>query len=106
MAARPSNRLRRRKIRLFEEDPHCHFCGCEVWLPPPNQTWHDFITAGLNLDAMATIEHLDPRFSDRRGKTRGPRTVLCCKKCNCDRNVEFMNSFSKEERNRLYHDHE
>ena len=39
-----------------------------------------------NPDNLATIEHLDDRFSDKRGTyVNTPRTVLACSKCNRDR---------------------
>lgn len=70
----------RRRNRLWRENPHCCFCGVKTVMvngvtPQP--------------DNGATLEHLRPKRWDgtRSGSAGHISTVLCCVKCNRDRNV-------------------
>jgi hypothetical protein len=74
---------KKRKIRLWNQDPHCHWCGCltELICDPE-------IKPGQVNPKMATVDHLrtkyDPnRWTNNNGKEE--RTVLACFKCNNDR---------------------
>jgi len=57
---------KRRKVRLFSEDPYCYWCGRKLrW---PNKA--------ITLDPdHATLDHL--RYADEK-----TRTVLACHECN------------------------
>lgn len=78
-AARRAQR-RRRKLRLFaEQKGRCFYCDCLMVIHTDEVLPH--MTMRKNI---ATIEHLDDRWSDSRG--RHPlgveRTVLACWQCN------------------------
>jgi hypothetical protein len=63
---------------MWEEDPHCFWCGCLTALPSPEQNGHHF-------DNEATLDHLRTRFDDdRQEPCRGGerRIVLSCYRCN------------------------
>ena len=77
---------RQRVIRLMKEDPHCHWCGIEVFLPDPHPT-------ELPSDNRATIDHLYSRQSLKKrlvameygkllGNGAGVYYVLSCYECN------------------------
>lgn len=67
-------RIARRRLALFQADPHCHWCGrLTVW-------WAE---TGPGPDNAATIDHLRSRLDPKRGKRGGgPHTVLACRRCN------------------------
>ena len=86
MRPKTTERKHRRIQKLFErQDGRCFYCKCKMILqdrrrpfkkPPPN---------------MATLEHLDDRFSQKRGSFTNKnveRTVLACLKCNNSRGAE------------------
>lgn len=87
-----TEQLRRRKRRLFErQEGRCFWCHCTMDFGvhrlgrymPPN---------------LATIDHLDDRFSPERGRHAGEqRTVLACWKCNNDRSIKRHAEIPKEE---------
>ena len=63
-----------RKVKLFEANPHCHWCGrlTFLWKPIPHET-----TPLL----AASIDHLVPR--PHCGYNNGKReVVLSCHECN------------------------
>lgn len=76
---------KRRRARLWEANPHCHWCGTLTVLPPadgdskrkhfpPNE---------------ATLDHLRPRGDPTRTvppRNRERRLVLACRSCNGKRN--------------------
>lgn len=71
-----TRRLKRRKLKLFEEQKGlCFYCECQMTLDrdgckklPKN---------------LATIEHFDDRYSPLRGTFNGEcRTTLVCWECN------------------------
>jgi len=72
-------RIKRQKQRLFiEQDGRCYYCGCEMVMPEGHTKRQP-----ANL---ATLEHLDDRFSPLRGKMFGQRRhVLACVTCNGQR---------------------
>jgi hypothetical protein len=71
-------KLRRRRLKLFKENPHCFWCGRKTIYArvkdgdkqPPN---------------LATIDHLVHRLDPDRAEKLlkpGPKTVLACEQCN------------------------
>lgn len=86
-----TKRLVRRRHRLHAIDPACHWCRVETVLiighcrqPPPN---------------MATIDHLDDRFSKARGRHKNTeRTVLACLACNHRRGQERQTALKDVQR--------
>jgi hypothetical protein len=65
-----------RRYNLWQEDPHCYWCGQTTVLPHP----------GLpqDLPTMATVDHLYSRFHPARHQLprRDDYTVLACQACN------------------------
>jgi hypothetical protein len=91
--------IRKRRNKLFQEDPHCHWCGRELILPEEckqdKQNWQP--------DNMATIDHLRSRFSINRQEpnhTKETRLVLACYRCNEVRNDQEQATISIEELHR------
>ena len=88
-----SNRLARRRLKLWLEDDRCRFCRKPTLLP-------QFCTKEViarNRDRMATIEHLDSRYNPNRGKSDNEeRTTLACWRCNNDRNKIEQESIPKK----------
>ena len=76
-------RLRRRRLRLFRDNPYCTFCGGVMVLAKdrPNSV---------------TIEHLVSRNHPLRGKITG-KTVLACKRCNGQRGQAELEALPVEE---------
>lgn len=67
---------RKRRKKLLSEDPHCYWCGCEVFEAEGSP----------RLPNHATIDHLYSRAAGPRPRLPGVRTlVLCCLKCNTAR---------------------
>ena len=76
--------LKQRRIKLWKQDPHCHWCGTLTILPPADAKPHRK-NYPLN---EATIDHLRSRWHpNRREPIRQgeQRLVLSCRKCNIDR---------------------
>ncbi len=71
----PRNIKVKRK-RLFELDPHCHYCGCEV-------IWFD-LKEGVQPDNAATIDHFYSK-SHPLYKKVPQEYYLACRKCNNER---------------------
>jgi hypothetical protein len=79
--------MKKRKLKLrrfYEQDGLCYYCR-----EPMVLSFHDLHNQG-HKDNLATIEHLDDRYSEERG-THGHgdkiRRVLACSKCNHTRGV-------------------
>lgn len=74
-----SDKRRKQRIGLFlKQKGKCHWCQCEMLL-----AYGHLKKQPANL---ATIDHLDDRFSPERGKHYGEyRRVLACAQCNFDR---------------------
>lgn len=71
---------RNAKLRLMNEDPHCHWCGILV-------VDYGMIPYGKRSpDDMATIDHVKSRVFRRKGET--VEKVLACNVCNVRRGVE------------------
>ena len=75
-----TSRLRKRREKLWLEDPRCRFCGIYTLLKSGEGI------AQPEKDRLATIEHLDSRYNSGRGTHNGERTTLACWKCNNKRN--------------------
>lgn len=82
-------RNKERRDKLFKKHPYCHWCSRPL-VDPRNYQWKT--PSGHNRliknppDNLATLDHLDSRFSQERGKHPGKvRTVLACQKCNLQR---------------------
>ena len=74
-----NNKIAKRKIYLWFEDPHCYWCGRLTTIEPK-------IVDGKLPKDYATVEHLYDGFSGLRGLDfKGPVTVLACYECNNDR---------------------
>ena len=74
--------MRERKLRLFESNPHCYYCGKLTTIDIPKD-------GEKNPDNMATIDHIYSKFDVRRYepsyKDCSVKTVLSCRKCNDSR---------------------
>ena len=71
--------------RLWKEDPHCHWCNKETFLPSV-------------LADMATVDHVDDNWStleQRFSKSGETRKVLACNGCNKKRNNQRMKEIPK-----------
>ena len=79
-------RQRRRRNRLFKEDPKCYHCGCDLIKP-------EDVDASPN---SATLDHIyskpDPRRLDPDYINY---TVLSCYKCNQVRGMRDQQKYQK-----------
>lgn len=74
-----SRERRRRQVEgLFKRQRGlCFYCNCPMWLAPAHEH------TKRQPPNMATLEHLDSRFSAERGTHEGQiRRVLACLACN------------------------
>lgn len=81
-----TRRIKRQRLRMWKEDPRCRFCGQVTVLPPDKRKQKA-------QDNWATIEHLRSRLDPNRGekpKQGEVRRVLCCWRCNNDRNNQEL----------------
>ena len=80
--------MRKRKLKLWRIDPHCHWCGILTVIREyePHQS---------QLPNDATVDHLRSRWSKERGKDKTESTVLACYKCNQERNEKEQSSVPK-----------
>ena len=69
----------RRKVNLMKKDPHCFYCKREVFIFK-----HQSRVAFP--DNQATLDHVEDRVYRENRPIKGINTVLCCTKCNRDRN--------------------
>lgn len=76
---------RKLKLRLWEEDPHCHWCGI---ITNPNPLKHNAVTA--------TVDHIYSNYDLRRRVSS--RVVLACSKCNNFRSEQETNQLSADEK--------
>lgn len=76
-------RKRRRLIRLWLDDFHCHWCAKPTFLmlAPGVQNFRH----APEHPKKATLDHLDSKLNNDRGKYKKARTVLACWQCNQDR---------------------
>lgn len=89
-----SKSLKKRRERLLEKDPHCHWCNIEV-------IFFSLKKHQVTPDNYATIDHLNTRYYKRRRQQfssgQVQTCVLACNKCNWERNEEETQSLSIEE---------
>ena len=75
-----TKKLRKVRRKLWEQNPHCHWCGCLTdWYNPPN---------GNLPPNAATIDHLLSRLNpERYYLPYYPQSlmVIACYKCNTER---------------------
>ena len=86
--------VRKRKLALFNKDPHCHWCGCLTTIDHPANI------KGHPPKNMATVDHLVSRYNLSRWEkppTNEERTVLACFECNQKRGIEETKQLSIEE---------
>jgi ribosomal protein S14 len=82
------------KLRLYKENPYCHWCGRKTKL-----ICEPFIS-GEAYPLTATIDHLISRYNLSRfvQKKKGQhRKVLSCYKCNHNRSVQETLCLSRNE---------
>lgn len=76
---------REKKLKLFDNDPHCHWCGRLTILT------NDKEIKGHPNPLMATVDHLISRYRPERWVKAQPgecRQVLACFECNNRRATE------------------
>jgi hypothetical protein len=92
-----SRRHRELKIKMWEKDPYCHWCGCFTVV-----TNIVAVPRGTSLpDNAATVDHVYSRFNARRwvkAKYGERRRVLACYKCNHERAEQEENAMTLDER--------
>lgn len=96
-----TEKRKKRRRKLWDRDPHCRQCGKLTRLPKDVPGAANGNMKGFVHD-MATLEHLDSRYSDLRGwATRLPanieRTTLTCQECNQRREREETQSMPIDE---------
>lgn len=90
---------RKRLIKLWTEDPHCHYCKRKtvlVLMAPEERMPRRF----SNYPLRATLEHLRSRLHPERQEpvSNGEqRIVLACNECNQAQNIKEMAGLSLEE---------
>ncbi len=92
--ARSGGRYKRRRTRLFNENPHCPFCGVLMVLPESLPDYGPRIK--VFPDNLCTIEHLFSKLNPEKPKQG--KTMICCKKCNEDRARAEESKLSIEEK--------
>ncbi len=88
-----SKRLRKRKERLWKENPHCRNCGDLTILP------EKYKATEKQPDNLATIQHFHHKYHPDRHKpnpTGEVRTDLWCYKCNNKDAKEITKNRKKE----------
>jgi len=85
--------LRKVKLRLYQSDPHCYWCGRITTLTQGHVNGHD-------CPLQATIDHIYSKFNPMRWVKGHDRKVIACYQCNHDRAVFEESQLSKEELNR------
>jgi len=80
------------KVKLWERNPHCHWCGIPTILTNNPD--------GVIPDDAATVDHLISRYNPTRWVQKSPyeiRKVLSCAKCNKQRSYDETQQLSREE---------
>ena len=81
-----SRKKHSRRRRLYaRQRGMCYWCLCLMRSPDPRLRDKEPVP-----DDYPTIDHLDERFTERRGKMVGERTVLACRVCNNHRSNDNM----------------
>jgi hypothetical protein len=72
----------------------CYWCGCQTALPPSG------VSVKEPPPNEATVDHLDERFSGRKGSHPNgvERTVLACRACNEARGNRMYKALPVEQR--------
>lgn len=86
---------RKQKLRLFNLNPHCHWCGCLTI------NTNEPAIKGTPNPRMATIDHTISRLDPRRWlhtETNTQRKVLACFECNQRRQKEEHALLSEQEK--------
>jgi hypothetical protein len=83
------------KLKLWNENPHCHWCGKLTVLT-------NLAKIGNNPDPdMATVDHIVSRYSYyrwvRKSRNEEQRKVLACYDCNQKRSAQETLCLSREE---------
>lgn len=81
------------RLQLWNENPHCYWCGKETLLIDLNnkrvkkQQWKD----------AATLDHLYTKYELDKRKSEGNPIVLACQECNHRRGAESTKAQPIEE---------
>jgi hypothetical protein len=90
-------KLRKQLLKMWNENPHCHWCG--------KLTTIDGRKENKQTAETATLDHLYSRLDPRRrevNRTMEKRRLLACYECNQRRCREEMNAVRAErERRRI-----
>lgn len=71
-------RDKRRRLKLWQRNPHCHWCGRKTVYIQRRQGGPKVAYS----DDEATLDHLNSRLSGNRKQTNTVTTVLACRACN------------------------
>lgn len=87
-----SKNKKKRRERLFQEHPYCHWCGIEV-------IKHAHTPHRPDPPNVATIDHRYGKLDPRRRDTQDPdaQSVLSCWECNNRRGQEDADKLGIEE---------
>lgn len=86
-----SKKIHKRKLRLYLDDPHCHWCGKKVVIVVPG----DGVKQPHNLATIDHIVHkLDPKREVKYNRLQ-EFTVLSCHQCNQERGRNDFQRFKK-----------
>jgi hypothetical protein len=90
-----SGKLKKQLLKMWNEDPHCHWCGRMTTLEGRD---------GNKLSAeTATLDHLYSRLNSRRktvNRTMEKRRLLACYECNQRRSHEETTASNAEKESR------
>ena len=91
-------KLRRIRVRLWNESPKCFYCHRITTLPTDIPNLEVLQEIGETPDFMATVEHLHTRYDPERFEEGGDeKCVLACYKCNHEKEVERTLLVPREE---------
>ena len=72
--------FRKIKLRLYQSDPHCYWCGRITTLTKGHVNGHDCLS-------QATVDHIYSKFNPKRWVKGHDRKVIACYECNHARAV-------------------
>ena len=90
-----SSKLKKQLLKMWNEDPHCHWCGRLTTLKGRNEP--------KLLPETATLDHLYSRLDPRRkavNRTMEKRRLLACYGCNQRRSHEETTASNAEKERR------
>ena len=94
MSKKNQSRLRKLKLKLYRENPRCHYCKqIMVW---DDTAKHD----GTDTPLLCTLEHLLSKYDPRRWEKKLPtehRLTLACYACNQNRSVKETMALSRHD---------